>query len=264
MPVENKKYLMCLASYPDPKMQEHFETLHSPRNQEYADYHGFEYIPVTDFSTIPEQFKQRHIYWYRHFLIRHWIETGRFKEGDIVSHLDADICIVNGSWPFEPPPGKSFAYAMDSCNTHCMGAFSYRINDWTGRLLNNLLDEARYQKFKDLPFWHIFQDQACWYSLCGVKNTFADVNQPCWLGFPDKGWHSTTESDPVYSLEELYANVEILPVEWNVTSWNGSSPYYRIPTKTRNKSDVIFRHFGGASWERKWAETPIIFNKPKR
>ena len=145
-----------------------------------------------------------------------------------------------------------------------MGAFSYRINDWTRQLLDNLLDEARYQKFKDLPFWHIFQDQACWYSLCGVKNTFADVNQPCWLGFPDKGWHSTTESDPVYSLEELYANVEILPVEWNVTSWNGSSPYYRIPTKTRNKSDVIFRHFGGASWERKWAETPIIFNKPKR
>jgi len=255
------KYLMCVASYSNQKLQDHFETLHSPRNQEYCDYHGIKYIPITDFSTIPEYCRQRHIYWYRHFLIKHWINEGFFKDGDIVSHIDADVCIVNGSWPFEPPPGKSFTYAMDSCNTHCMGAFSYRITDWTKQMLTNLLDEARYQKFKDLPFWQIFQDQACWYSLAGVKNTFADINQPAWDPKKHLGWNSTTESDPVYSLEELYENVHILPVEWNVTSWNGSSPYYRFPTKTRNRRDVIFRHFGGATWERSWAKIPLIFNK---
>ena len=255
---------MSVVSYADSKKQEYFETIHSPRNQEYCDYHGFEYLPITDFNTIPNYCKERRIYWYRLFLIRHWITLGRFKTGDIVSHLDADICIVNGSWPLEPSPGKSFAYAVDSCNTHCMGAFSYRINAWTKQLLDNLLDENRYQKFKDTLFWHIFQDQACWYSLAGIKNTFADPDQPSWQGIADLGWHSTKESDPVYSLEELYKNVEILPVEWNVTSWDGSNnPYYRIPTKTRNKRDVIFRHFGGASWEKEWAKDPVIFNKLK-
>lgn len=262
MPVaENKKYLMCVVSYPDSKRQKYFETFHSPRNQEYCDYHGFEYLPITDFNTIPNYCKERSVYWYRHFLIRHWITLGRFKDGDIVSHLDADICIVNGSWPFEPPAGKNFAYAIDSCNTHCMGAFSHRITDWTERMLDNLLDEDRYNKFKDTPFWKVFQDQASWYSLAGITNTFADVNQPSWQGIADLGWNSTKESDPIYSLEELYENVEILPVEWNVTNWTGSSPYYRIPTKTQNKKDVIFRHFAGASCERGWVEDPIIFNK---
>ena len=88
-----KKYLMCVVSYADSKKQEYFETFHSPRNQEYCDYHGFEYLPITDFNTIPNYCKERRIYWYRLFLIRHWITLGRFKTGDIVSHLDADgIC----------------------------------------------------------------------------------------------------------------------------------------------------------------------------
>ncbi len=259
-----KKYLMTVALYEDQKLQDHFEKHHMPRGQKYCNYHGIEYIPIIIPNSIPEHCKRRHPYWYRHFLIKYWIDIGFLQDGDVISHIDADICIVNGSWSFEPPPGKSFAYAVDSCNTHCMGAFSFRVTEWSKQLLNNLLDEDRYNKFKGSQFWHIFQDQAAWYSLAGIKSTFADITQPAWRADEDMGWNSTTESNPVYSLEELYVNVEILPVEWNVTSWNGSSPYYRFPTKTGKREDVIFRHFGGATWERKWAEVPIVFNKTKK
>ena len=255
---ENKKYLLVLASYNDYR-QKHFEMLHSPRNQKYCDYHGFEYIEVKDFNFLPASCKQRHVFWYRFFLIRHWINTGFLKEGNVISHLDADVCIVNGSRSFEPSAGKSFAYAIDSCNTHCMGVFSLRITDWSKQMLSNLLSEDRWNKFKGNPFWQTFHDQASWYSLAGIKDTFADPDQPGWNTIEHLGWNSTKKNDPVYSLKELYENVEILPVEWGVTNWNQKNEYFRFPTKTNNRKDVIFRHFAGGSWHRDWAEVPIMF-----
>jgi hypothetical protein len=252
------KIFLVIASYNDYR-QHHFEQYHSPRNKKYCNYHHFEYIEIKDFKDIPDKCKARPIVWYRLFLIKDWIDTGFLKEGDIISQIDADICIVNGEQSFKPR--KSFAYAIDSCNTHCMGAFTLKINDWTRQLLVNLLDEKRWMKYKNTPFWEMFQEQACWYSLAGIINTFADPAQPSWEGIKHLGWNSSNMNDPVYSLDELDKNVEILPVEWNVTDWNGSSPYFRFPTKTNKEEDVIFRHFaGGQKWDSRWAQIPLIKN----
>jgi hypothetical protein len=255
-----KKYLLVISSYNDYR-QEHFEKYHSPRNKQYCEHHGFEYIEIKNLNDIPEHCRKRKIVWDRFFLIKHWIDTGFLKDGDIISQIDADICIVNGNYPFEPPQGKSFAYAIDSCNTHCMGAFTFRVTEWTKTMLNNLLDENRWNKFKDTPFWQMFHEQACWYSLAGIKDTFADPKQPGWDNFEHLGWNTTTNNDPIYTLDELYKNVEILPVEWNVTVWNAYNQYFRFPTKTNNMEDVIFRHFAGGlsiRWETQWTNIPLI------
>jgi hypothetical protein len=252
------KYLLVIAAYNDDR-QQHFEMHHSPRNRMYCDYHGFEYIEIKDLKLIPENCKQRSIVWWRFFLIKHWIDVGFLKDGDIISQIDADICIVNGMKSFEPVKGKSFAYAIDSCNTHCMGAFTFRITDWTKQMLRNLLDETRWSKYKELSFWKMFQEQACWYSLAGIKGTFADPLQPGWNTVKNLGWNSTKECEPIYSLEELKENVQILPVEWDVTDWARESPYFRFPTKTLNRQDVIFRHFaGGTKWNSTWSRIPMF------
>jgi hypothetical protein len=252
-----KKFLV-IACYNDYR-QRHFEEYHSPRNKMYCTYHNFEYIEITDIEKIPQNCRQRSMVWWRFFLIKHWIDTGFLKDGDIISQIDADICIVNGEKAFKPAKDKSFVYAIDSCNTHCMGAFSLRITDWSKRMLTNLLDENRYIKYRKTPFWEMFQEQACWYSLAGILGTFAHPGQAGWNTVRHLGWNSTDESDPVYSLEELYANVEILPVEWNVTDWDKRSPYFRFPTKTNREEDVIFRHFaGGQKWDSRWAQIPLI------
>jgi hypothetical protein len=249
-----KKIFLVIACYNDHR-QNLFLTQHSPRNKEYCKKHGFEYIEILDINDIPETCRKRKLVWWRFFLIKHWIDIGFLKENDIVSQIDADICIVNGNYSFEPEEEKSFTYAIDSCNTHCMGAFTFRVSDWTINMLTNLLDENRFNKYKDTPFWQLFHEQACWYSLAGIDDIFGDPNQIGWNKIKDLGWNSTTNNEPIYNLDELYKHVKILPVEWNVTSWNDNNIYFRFPTKTNNMEDVIFRHFAGGpsvNWDKKW------------
>ena len=252
------KYLLVIATYPDDR-QRQFEEQHSPRNKKYCSLHRFKYIEVNSLNWIPEKCQQRHVFWYRWFFIQYLMNNGFLKDGDIIAHLDADICIVNGKLSFVPPKGKSFAYAIDSCNTHCMGAFTIKVNDWSRGMVDNLLNEERWEKFKDTPFWKMFHDQASWYSLAGIKSIFGDPNQLGWDNFPYLGWGSDIENKAVYSIEELIENVEILPVEWNVTTWRKNNVYFRFPTKTEKKEDVIFRHFASkVKWEEEWAKIKMI------
>jgi hypothetical protein len=243
--------LLCIADYMDGR-QDHFLKYHSPRNKTYCGYHDFEYIEILDIKNqIPYH---RGIVWDRFFLIRDWILSEKIKEGDIISMIDADICIVNGTQSFEPPEGKSFAYAIDSCNTHCMGAVSIRVSNWSKEMLNYLLSESRYDKFKNNPFWKVFHEQASWYSLAGIDDVFADPKQKSWMDFDHKGWCSTDKNQPVYSIEDLEKNVDILPVEWNVTSWHDTNQFYKIPTTSGKVEDVIFRHFAGSKkWDSTWS-----------
>ena len=83
---------------------------------------------------------------------------------------------------------------------------SLKINDWSVDMLDMMLSEERYLKFKDLKtkgsmgemssFWEIFGEQASWYSLAGIK-------RHSWTPFllmPHYGWHSDETEDTVYSL----------------------------------------------------------------
>ena len=63
----------------------------------------------------------------------------------------------------------------------------------------------------------------------------------------------------MYSLPELYDNVDILDPNWNVTEIpdeDGGNTFYINPTRA---SDVIVRHFaGGRKWREDYFERPLI------
>tara|TARA_A100001015_G_C14496150_1_gene521156 strand:- start:35 stop:481 length:447 start_codon:yes stop_codon:yes gene_type:complete len=133
-----KNYLLAIASYPDNR-QDFFNTYTSKRNKEYCSYHNLEYIEITD-NVLPIRGK---IGWFKTFKVNEIIKD--LNDGDTLTYFDADMLIVNKEKSFLPDLNKSFAYSIDSGNTHCMGSFSLRINDWSRDLIKLIIDENRYQ-----------------------------------------------------------------------------------------------------------------------
>jgi len=242
------KYLVVIASYNDWR-QDFYETYTRKHNKNYCLKHNFEYIELNH-NDIGQGFRGVPT-WNKFYNILQM--SNSFKDGDIVTHLDADMAIKDDSVSLET--SKSFAYAIDSCNTHCMGMYTIRVNEWSINLLKNILSEDRYQKLKDKitigsmneqsSFWQIFREQASWYSLAGIQ-------RHSWIPFllmKNWGWHSGYNEDTVYSLQELYKHVEIMPTTWNVThipQEDGEDKFYMIPTRLE---DTTIRHFaGGRRW----------------
>ena len=248
----SKRYLVAIANYQDYR-QAFFNTYTSNRNKDYAFKHNFEYLEFT--KNLPK-FRD-HPMWLQFSLVRDLISNNTFKENDIVTYVDADACLHNMELPFIT--NKSFTYSIDSGNTHCMGIYSIKINEWTVKLLNLILDEHRYANLNNKEsyhehfnfmscFWHEFRGQASWYSLAGIKR---HSNVP-FYNLAHYGWHSAKDEWTVYSLEELYKNVEILPTCWNVTEMEGESSCEFNINKVEKK-DVIIRHFaGGQPWREEW------------
>jgi hypothetical protein len=241
-----KKVLFVMADYPDWR-QSFFKKWMSPRNKEYAEKHGFEYREIL---SLPRQengkFYRDNPTWLKFKVVKDWIDSGEFSDGDVISHIDADICVFNTEKSFET--SKSFGYAVDSCNTHCMGAYTIKVNDWSKKLIENILDDKRYERLKNLPHWQTFREQACWYTLSGIK-------PHSWVPFidlPNFGFHELKNEEVIYGLEELLNNVEIFPVEWNVThvAGEGHNDYFMIPCDRRK---TVFRHFaGGQRWQEEY------------
>jgi len=255
--MSNKKYLFVIVNYPDWR-QEFYETNMRPRNKEYCSLHGFEYLEFTG----GEEFFRGHPTWWKFSKVRDYIKDGTLKEGDTLTHIDADMCIVDGRVPLVSH--KSFSYAIDSCNTHCMGLCSININEWSVNMLDNILSDERYEKLKDeitvgsmnelSSFWEIFREQASWYSLCGIKRH----SWESFLLLSHHGWHSEKNENTVYDLPELYDNVEVLGPSWNVTEIpeeDGGNQFYINPTAAK---DTIVRHFAaGRVWQKEYFERPM-------
>jgi hypothetical protein len=246
------KYLMVIANYPDYR-QSFFETYMSPRNKEYCRIHGYEYLEYIG----PQKSFRDHPTWWKFTIVRDLIDTGILKEGDKLLHIDADMCIHKLDVDY--PSNKSFTYCIDSGNTHCMGSYSINVNEWSKNMINLILDDNRYENLKDVvtkheyfghhdSFWSIFREQASWYSLAGIKRHSSIP----FYNLAHYGWHSAKDEWTVYSLEELYKNVEILPTCWNVTEMpNESGCVFNI--NPVNREDVVIRHFaGGQPWRREW------------
>lgn len=248
-----KKILLVFADYPEEK-QKFFDTYMSPRNQEYAYKHGFEYLELKE-----NLYKYRGNYtWLKFTILEQMIDDGYISDGDIVTHLDADMAIVKTDMLYAPEDGKTFCYSIDSGNTHCMGSYSVRINDWSRNLVKNILSEDRFKHYIDkiyphpvvnnYNFWGWFREQASWYSLAGIV---PHSNEPFW-NLPNYGWHSEKDEYTLYSLNELHENVQLLPTEWNVTEMPGES-YCQYNINKIDSENVIIRHFaGGQPWRKEW------------
>ena len=255
----SKKYLMVIANYPDER-QEFFEKYMSPRNTEYAKLHNYEYLEFKDNLSLVRDNPT----WWKFTVVKDLINSGELKENDIITHLDADMCVVKPEHDLMTK--KSFSYVIDSGNTHCMGCYSMRINDWSNNAIDMILDDARYDKLIDLEsvheyfgttssFMKQFREQASWYYLAGIKR---HSNVPFW-NLENYGWHSSKDENTYYSLEELHKNVEILPTKWNVTEMPGESHMLFNINKTSHK-DVIIRHFASRQpWRKEWfSETDTL------
>jgi len=240
-----KKFLFVIARYNDHRMVD-FDTKISPRNKEYCNAHGFKYIEVRNDSHLP--IFRGNPTWWKFTILNEAIDSGKVQDGDIVTHLDADMYIVKMNKPYVS--GKSFSYSIDCGNTHCMGNYSVTINEWSRKLIKNILSEERYRKLNNVDtleptsntissFWQNFREQASWYSLAGIQ-------RHSWTPFfelPNLGFHSHQTEDTVYSLQELQQHVEPLPSTWNTTHDYDSQDRFNI-NKVQEK-DVIIRHFAG-------------------
>lgn len=255
-----KKILFVIAKYNDNR-QKIFEEIISPRNKSYCDKHGFKYIEIK--NDISLQTFRNNPTWWKFTIVKELLINNKVKDGDIISHIDADMYFVKDDSCLQTP--KSFSYAIDSGNTHCMGWYSLRINEWSRNLVDNILSEERYKKLNDKisihdrfktysSFWQEFREQASWYSLAGIKR---HSDKSFWE-YSNYGFHSEYTEDVIYSLEELKENVHIFPTEYNVTEWVGeSSCEFNINNKIK-KENAVLRHFaGGQDWNsvRNWINT---------
>jgi len=246
-----KKILFVIAKYNDNR-QKIFDEIISPRNKQYCDKHGFKYVELKNDCHL--NLFRNNPTWWKFTIIKDLIDFNKVNDGDVVAHMDADMYFVNDNFTIET--SKSFSYSIDSGNTHCMGWYSIRINNWSKNLVKNILSEERYNKLNNkvsihdrfktyFSFWHDFREQASWYSLAGIKR---HSDKPFWE-YSNNGFHSNYDEDVVYSLDELKEHVEIFPTKFNVTEWENESACQFNINVVKNKSDVIIRHFaGGQDW----------------
>ena len=249
------KYFLIIARYPDWR-QEFFNEYIYPRSEEYCKIHGYEFIYISEGIE-----KIRNSYtWNKPFIINDMLQN-KLKEGDVLTSFDADAIIVDKYKDFIPPEDKSFTYSIDTANTHNMGLYSLRNNEWTRNLFKLIIDEDRYLSLSNNisyheglntynKFWESLPHQASIYSLFGIKRH----SEKSFFDIKNYGWNSSVDKWTAYDVESLKDNIEILPTNWNVTEVRGeSSCIFYINKSTYN--NVIVRHFAGPQkWRKIWLE----------
>lgn len=232
-----RKALVVIANYSDHR-QGFFESHFSPRMEKFASMHGYEYI----ISKGGELFRNNPTWW------KFTIVRDLFSDYDQILHLDADMRI--DKFDLDYPCNKSFTVTIDNGNTFCMGSYNIKTNDWSRRLVDNILDDRLFNKMKDDHHWVNFREQAAFYSLCGIPSH-------SWIPFfdlPNNGYHNALTDNVVYSVAELDEHVELLRPEWNTTllqeeadQIGPSLMQYNIVRST--KAETRIRHFaGGQQW----------------
>lgn len=238
-----KKVIFVIADYKDHR-QDIFDNYLSPRNQKYCKHHGFEY------KVIRDGIKHRGNYtWQKVFEIKKMIDEGYLVDGDYVCNMDADMCIVDGRNSIFPKENKSFCLAIDNGNTHCWGWISFHINDWSKNMIEQILNEERWERLKNTEHAINFREQAMWYYLCGIiSHSWKPFNQ-----MPFFGWHSNfNKNETYYSIDQLKQNVEIRGPEWNTTllEEEQKDPISKMLQKYNivksKKSNTIIRHWAGS------------------
>jgi hypothetical protein len=252
-----KKIFLVIADYKDEK-QDLFENKISPINEAYCLKHGFEYMFVK--KDTPPMIRDNPTWW-KFTILQELLDKNQLNDGDVFTHLDADMVIVDDSTSYQT--SKSFSYSIDNGNSHCMGNYTMTINDWSRKLVENVLKDEPLKKMHDDPEWRsywatgggVMREQGVWYILAGI--------QPhSWVPFPDlpnSGFHSKTTPEPVYSLEELEEHVEIRGPEWNCTLLAEEADDYISQSLQKynivrsKKEDIIIRHFaGGQRWREEY------------
>jgi hypothetical protein len=261
-----RKILTTFAIYDDAR-QEKYEKWIRPRFQKYADMHGLEFIEKnkSNWETIilhPEFAEcgwgvvRENMHFNRWLYFQQLLDNNELKDGDIIYQFDCDIFIKEMNTFYDPQ--KSFSYAIDSGNGHCFGFLVIKINEFTRKLIKNIISrelwlKARVAKFLDdrtgqAVTWHI-ADQQMWYTLAGIKR----YSKESFFNLPNYGFHSEVTELTLFPLEEIIDNVHILPLEWNVTHLLEETGRFgqrnEWDCNHTTEKDTILRHFaGGQPW----------------
>jgi predicted O-linked N-acetylglucosamine transferase (SPINDLY family) len=107
------------------RLEGKFKQLSSPRFKEYAEYYGFDYHAITQYSEI----KGRKPHWIKIHYILKLLE--QLNPGDIIVYLDADIAIVCGD--IELTTQKTISFAKDSSGIINSGVFAVQVNEFSRR-----------------------------------------------------------------------------------------------------------------------------------
>lgn len=255
-----KKFFITIPNYPGTR-QELYLKYNSPRIKKYCDMHGFKLIEATpDKLTLPpvmvHPFNPRDDKRFaRWWLCKLAIDQGIVNDGDIISYIDCDVFVAKLDQPLLT--NKSFTYAIDSGNSHNTGVFSLKVNAFTKKLIKVILDQERFDKLRTFNVYRenlnthapmCDHDQDAFYHAAGIK-------AHSWVPFtelPNNGFHSNKNEHTFFDLPELIENIEILPVEWNVTQLleetgeNGKRNVYDIIQTTKDR--VRLRHFTGGDF----------------
>jgi hypothetical protein len=243
------KYFFVIAKYSDYR-QEIFDTLISPRNAEYCNIHGYKYVVIDNHT--PFSLKRNNPIWWKLYTIKGLLDADKLNIGDEIVAFDADCIICDNTISLTPI--TSMSYAIDSGNTHCMGWYSFIINDWSKQFINKLLDDdifnrninnntyhTRLRTYSSM--WAIWAEQAAFYNLAGVQR-HSDIS---FWDMPNFGWHSEPTNDSL-SLTDLTKNINILPTEYNVSIWPEESDLQFYINKIDDKDMVKIRHITGSDW----------------
>jgi hypothetical protein len=250
-----KKILFVISQYTDYR-QDIFNNIISPNNKKYCEKHGFKYIVIGNDNKITTPFRNN-LTWEKIYIIKKLIDDLKIKNDDIIINQDADMIWYNTDYSFEPEKNKNFSISIDSGNTFCFGSFGVRINDWSKKLISNILDDNLWnntlpllykdESFPEKPlfsFANLFREQAMFYYLFGIK-------KHSWEPFKNMdnlGIHSDVTKFTKFSLDEANKNLDIKPTNFNVTCWENESDLTYYINKLNNKSDVYLRHFTGCDW----------------
>lgn len=249
------KYLFVIAKYPETDYRTKiFRDIFSPQNKRYAELHDTKYVEIDNQHEIAVI--RDNPTWWKFSIPEALLNADKLKDGDILIHYDADILNCKPEISLEIPEDKSFGYSIDSGNTACMGFYSVRINDWSKKLIRNVMDNERWERTKDIITKHDrfgtyssyvreFREQALIHRMFGIKRH----SDKSYWEYPNQGWHSEITDECIYSLEELNKNVHVFPTEYNVTEWENESSLQFNINKNIQKENVVLRHFTGCSWE---------------
>ena len=251
--IKSMKYFFTIASYSDHR-QDIFDNVFSPRNQKYCDKHGYKYIEIRKEHN-PTPFRGN-LTWNKISTIKDLIDSGKLPDGSIITNFDADMIILDDSIPIEPDENHSFAVAIDSGNTFCFGWTSFRINEWSRGLINNILSDELWNKWKNIatphpgipsrpPYPHIleFREQAAFYLLFGIKRH----SWESFLTLPNNGINADMTYSAQYSVEDFNKHVQLFGPEYNCTIWPDESDTTFYINKCK-KEDVKIRHLTGCDW----------------
>ena len=267
-----KKFFTTFALYDDPYRQYMYEQFIRPRFEKYAKMHDLKFVEMNkinfNIKTLHPEFDiKENLHFNRWLLFKELLDNEKVKDGDIIYNIDADIFIKDYNQFFIPE--RSFTYAIDSANTHCFGFFALKIDDFSRKLIDNIISRDRWLGLRNFEFFNEHDNRTERIHIADQQmyQTCAGIKPHSWTSFfelPNLGFHSYVTEFTVFTLEELQEHVQVLPVEWNTTMLieetgdptTGQRNRYDINHTTRDK--VIMRHFAGGQpwlyqeWEREF------------